>query len=428
MKFVDVDKNLIDRVRGLHTTATMGGDPEFFVADGKGKIVASDKFFPGKDNPIIMESVLQRGRQNKLFFDGIQAEMAFAHNACREFVAYEIDCCLQEALRRIPPDYSIVARPSAKIPKGIIAEADPEARRFGCLPDFNAYTLTTNTPEMDATTHPFRYAGGHVHIGQSSPYLKKGQPEYGMVKTEDGHLETIRMLDLTLGLPSVLLDNSEDAKQRRSKYGKAGCFRPTPYGVEYRTLSCFWLKSPALVSLVYGLARLAWSILAHGLGEEFKKAVGLHEFDIKQAIDEGDDKSVKKMWTELRPYLALSGRAFSNPLHIGTFTMEGGGRIPDGYTGYNGAKPDVVMNSKGTDILETVGSLASFEYMVENGIETIIADDFKEEWNLDRTKGEVGDCSPDFRSHRGFTVQSFEKLKDNKDFFKFQKSLFKQIF
>ena len=49
----------------------------------------------------------------------------------------------------------------------------------------------------------------------------------------------VQALDIILGLESVILD--KDAR-RKEMYGKAGAFRFKDYGVEYRTLSNFWIK------------------------------------------------------------------------------------------------------------------------------------------------------------------------------------------
>lgn len=51
-----------------------------------------------------------------------------------------------------------------------------------------------------------------------------------------------------LGVPSVLKDT--DTK-RRSLYGKAGCFRLTPYGLEYRVLSSYFLTNKLTLTWVW---------------------------------------------------------------------------------------------------------------------------------------------------------------------------------
>ena len=59
----------------------------------------------------------------------------------------------------------------------------------------------------------------------------------------------------------MLLD---DGAKRRELYGKAGAYRVKPYGVEYRVLSNFWLKSPALMQWVYDNTILAFKRLLAG--------------------------------------------------------------------------------------------------------------------------------------------------------------------
>ena len=65
-------------------------------------------------------------------------------------------------------------------------------------------------------------------------------------------------LDYYLGLPSLLFDPDTS---RRKMYGKAGAFRPKPYGMEYRVLSNAWLKSPELIKWVFNNTKLAFERL-----------------------------------------------------------------------------------------------------------------------------------------------------------------------
>ena len=57
-----------------------------------------------------------------------------------------------------------------------------------------------------------------------------------------------------IGLPAVLIDTD---KQRRKLYGKAGSMRHKDYGVEYRTVSNFWLSSQELTP--WGYDRTLWA-------------------------------------------------------------------------------------------------------------------------------------------------------------------------
>jgi hypothetical protein len=279
------------------------------------------------------------------------------------------------------------------------------------MPDFNAYTLAQNTPEMDASLHPYRYAGGHMHFGISSPYLGPESPEYKLAKTEEGHIKIIRFFDLMVTIPTLLLDNGPDAIRRREKYGKAGCFRPTPYGIEYRTPSCWWLKAPMTVSLIYGLGRLAWAILIRGVDQDIRKLVGFSEEEIRGAIDESDGKMVKKIWESLRPYVALAGSRFSNPLHIGSLRTDQNGYISDNYTGMAGKLPALRGNP--------VFALAALEYAFEVGLDQIITGDMRSEWAVDENH---------YKSGNGWVNGTYKNLVGNEDFKKFQSSFLKTIF
>ena len=81
---------------------------------------------------------------------------------------------------------------------------------------------------------------------------------------DDAHfikaMEITKQLDFVLGVPSVLLDR--DGLTRRSLYGKAGAFRPKPYGAEYRVLSNFWLKHENMINWVYSGTQKAFTMLA----------------------------------------------------------------------------------------------------------------------------------------------------------------------
>lgn len=122
----------------------------------------------------------------------------------------------------------------------------PEAKIFGCDPDFNAWTQKVN-PRPKAADARLRSAGGHVHIGcdlRGDDLYKLGQA-----------------CDFYMGVPSVLIDNGELRKQL---YGKAGCIRIKPYGLEYRTLSNFWIFDAKHIEWVYDQAEKALDAVRAG--------------------------------------------------------------------------------------------------------------------------------------------------------------------
>lgn len=113
--------------------------------------------------------------------------------------------------------------PSATFTEEIKAK-HPEAFIIGCDPDINAYTNMVREAPGAVMESLTRHAGGHFHVG----YDKELVPSHVMVQ----------LLDLFLGLPSLCIDKQG---VRRQFYGQAGSFREKAYGVEYRSLSNFWL-------------------------------------------------------------------------------------------------------------------------------------------------------------------------------------------
>jgi len=411
MKLSEVDKAFFERVHMGFTKPTMGGDPEFFIADAQGKIINADRFLPSKHEPLEIEDVSD-GRRNKVFFDGIQAEIAPHYSHCRELLIDNIFKCISKVATLIPSDFKFVMRPSARIRKSIIESADPEARIFGCEPDFNAYTCGINTVEMDASRHPFRYAGGHMHFGAPSAYTPEDSIEYQLAKTERGHLRLIKFMDMLISLPTIAFDQDKDARRRRTKYGKAGCFRPTPYGIEYRSQSCWWMKSPVTASLVYGLGRLAWFVATKDMDEHLRNITGLDDDTVRGIIDETDIEYAYKMWTRLRAHLAITSIPKHNPLHIGASSASF-----HKYGKYNPTESES-LPYKGISA-EQVYGLAAFEYLLKNGLETIINPDIRQEWRLNNGS---------FVGHgHGFASGTYNALATNKDFQKFQSSFFKEL-
>ena len=143
---------------------------------------------------------------------------------------------------------------------------DPRAHVFGCDPDFNVWTLKPN-PRPHSDNPNLRSAGGHVHVAYKGTNVNK--------------ILLGRKLDLFLGLWSVIHDPDT---RRRELYGKAGAIRFKPYGIEYRTLSNFWLATPNLTYMV-------WEGVERAL--KYGRDVDQHIADV---INAGDKISAEELY------------------------------------------------------------------------------------------------------------------------------------
>lgn len=145
---------------------------------------------------------------------------------------------------------------------------DPKAMEFGCEPDFCVWTEMERILDTDKTN--VRFAGGHVHFGYDEPDI-------------DTSVRLVKIFDLFLGAPSVLLDTDD---MRRQIYGQAGSFRFKPYGLEYRTLSNFWVNQHE---------ELISSLISQAI--EFHNNEGKlpNQDFIIEAINTGDHDKAKKL-------------------------------------------------------------------------------------------------------------------------------------
>lgn len=106
----------------------------------------------------------------------------------------------------------------------------PAAQTFGCEPDYNAWSMTENSPPNLVGTEfqNLRTCGGHLHVSWDQPEIAD-------------QVNLVRALDVFAGLPFAAVEPQTD---RARLYGGAGAFRFKKYGIEYRTLSNFWLRYP----------------------------------------------------------------------------------------------------------------------------------------------------------------------------------------
>ena len=137
----------------------------------------------------------------------------------------------------------------------------------------------------------------------------------------------IPLIDLIAGIPSVLIDRSGNNKKRRKIYGKAGDFRYQPHGIEYRTLSNFWIKSYTMMHLMTGLVRTGFLLASSDInnGTAFTKMFfsKVSKKDVAKAINEDNYVMARDIFLAIEDLLVAVGNVASNNHPINSSTIHG---------------------------------------------------------------------------------------------------------
>lgn len=240
-------------------TTLIGADPELFLINLDGKFISSIGLIGGsKERP---KSI---GNGCAVQEDNVAVEFNIAPAENVDAFVSSCQYALSHLTNQVAEKNLFL---SITASKSFDADQlkDPKAKHFGCDPDFNAWTKRRNDSPA-AKDKNLRSAGGHIHIG--TPLNK---------------IQIARWCDVTMGLPSVLEDSDQ---QRRLLYGKAGSFRGKPYGVEYRTLSNYWLKDTKYMRAVYGRAlKAVWAVeQGHMLDDELGSRIQMAINDSNTAL------------------------------------------------------------------------------------------------------------------------------------------------
>lgn len=249
---------------------TVGADPElFFTKEGKYYpaigLVGGTKQFPRK----VKGGAVQE--------DNVMAEFNIPPATSAEKFSDSITRMLEE-VDKIATKHGCQTAivPYAEFETKYLEH--PQAKEIGCEPDYNAWTLSQNERPSYYLLKNIRTASGHVHIG--FPYPNNSPTSRTKVAVA---------CDLYLGIPSVLLDPDT---VRRQFYGKAGAYRPKPYGIEYRVLSNFWLKDIKLRKWVFSSAVMAASNYDY-IWQHIRGASRAEEF--QRVINYKDTNAAKKI-------------------------------------------------------------------------------------------------------------------------------------
>ena len=268
---------------------TIGTDPEFFVKKVDGKFVNAEHYFPGtKAEPHMM--ACGAGLQT----DNVAVEFASPVAENGEDLVDKLKATFKELFKIMPEDLVLDLTPSVEFPEEELQTE--QAQLFGCSPSYDAWELTINE-QPNAENTRMRSIGGHIHVGHS-----EGDGNDFLLEPF-GKIAVVKTMDAVHGIISVMLDNSEAAVERRKLYGKAGEHRPTLYGVEYRTLSAFWLKSPSLVMLISTLTEDVLRLVREEKHTDLIEAIQAD--NIRYIIDTGDVEKAKKVYEEiLKDYIS----------------------------------------------------------------------------------------------------------------------------
>lgn len=178
------------------------------------------------------------------------------------------------------PDARVLPATQAFFPHSMLDT--PQAQVFGCSPDFDAYQQGRPLPRFQPHTFvdeggAWRFAGGHVHLGYKDD-LQWSPPEFVVAA----------LCDLQIGLPAIA-HNLDLQGKRREYYGSPGRYRPTPYGIEYRTLGNHWIMNTNRSEYV---GRMAFSVLdTLRRGEQFVRTLynDIPWADVTRAISTQDN-------------------------------------------------------------------------------------------------------------------------------------------
>lgn len=272
----------------------LGTDPELFF-EKNGKVIGAEKVLPG-DGELVSN---WRGVLGKTVLDGVQAEFNLAATFCRETLGSQIAqafCTLRTHLKSMD-GVKISFRSNVEVDREELDSLSPKSRILGCAPSMNYYVNGSGIG-VDPETYRKRSAGGHMHFGLT-PY-RISLPN---------QIECVPVLDAIVGNTCVMLDRDPLAAERRQVYGRAGEYRLPPHGLEYRTLSNFWLRNYKLMHFVFGMGRLAIGV---GLnqpwaGEKWKSRETLLESidseAIQHAINTNDLQLAKENWKAVRAFI-----------------------------------------------------------------------------------------------------------------------------
>jgi hypothetical protein len=236
-----------------------GCDPEGFIKDSAtGKHVSAEGIIPGtKEEP-------HRVQYGAVQVDGMAAE--FNIDPVDNFKDFNrnIQAVINQLEKMLPKGLELDFVPAVTFDPEIFDASPDKAKELGCSPDFNAWTGDINPPPKDEANPYLRTASGHLHVSWPGGPFELDDLQH-LMNCND----LVKQFDWVLAAWSLKLDPDPT---RRRLYGKAGACRYKTYGVEYRTLSNFWITSRDRRLMVWNRMQLAINAMAQNVFPEKARA------------------------------------------------------------------------------------------------------------------------------------------------------------
>ena len=250
---------------------TIGADPELFLVNRKLQGVSAIREFPGTSQrkPIMTGSSI-------IYPDNVLMEVAFKPGEGSEGGFRALKEALRGANAAMPPHLMLEAACAKFLDRSELI--DRRAWRIGCKPSMNAWNNTSF--KSPGFFNEMRTGSFHIHIG------------WDMLEEYEAKVRMVRLLDIFVGCAAAQIEFAPMAKARRMLYGKAGEFRPTSYGLEYRVVGGHCLVNPMIPALLYDLVNHACWIMEQRHGDAILKASD--GFKIQSAINNSDCKLAKE--------------------------------------------------------------------------------------------------------------------------------------
>ena len=253
---------------------TLGSDPEFMLIDSNGEYKSAIGIVPGrKEKKYKLDNYY-------FYYDNVLAECNIIPGRSLDESKKHIQKALQLYSNIVAKHDVYLKLQAAQRFKRSELKAK-EASRVGCSTEKCAYSLddvniTSLRKKIQKGT--LRTAGGHIHLGTP------------LGQTFLSSVALVRMLDLFVGIPSLFIDHDPTSCMRRKLFGEAGRYRRPHHGIEYRSLSNFWLQSPRFVSIIYKLCEFAIRFVQNG---KYSKLWQIDEENLRTMWDRGEEDPCK---------------------------------------------------------------------------------------------------------------------------------------